>query len=125
MKEESFNSWLEAYGRAWQTRDAHAAAALYTETATYQVTPFDEPIRGKLAILEYWQGVVSTEQDIEFGFEVLAVTESAGIARWWASFMRVPPALPTKLDGIFLIEMNDAGLCTSLREWWVKQQPQC
>jgi len=30
--------------------------------------------------------------------------------------------LKTKLDGIFLIELDMSGKCTSLREWWHKQQ---
>jgi len=30
--------------------------------------------------------------------------------------------LKTKLDGIFLIELDAGGKCTSLREWWHKQQ---
>jgi len=103
-------------------RDPESAAALYAESATYQVTPFTEPIHGRAAILEYWRGVTQTEEDIRFDYEILASTSEFGIARWWASFLRVPPGLPTRLDGIFLITLNAEGLCQSLREWWVKQQ---
>jgi SnoaL-like domain len=84
-------------------RDPQAAAGLYADDGTYQVTPFQEPMRGRAAILDYWCGVAPTEQGIAFGCEILAVTEAYGIARWWASFVRMPPGLPTKLDGIFLI----------------------
>jgi ketosteroid isomerase-like protein len=52
----AFKSWLAAYGKAWESRDAEAAAALYAEDGTYQVTPFLEPMRGRKAILEYWLG---------------------------------------------------------------------
>jgi hypothetical protein len=34
----------------------------------------------------------------------------------------VPPGLPTKLDGIFVISLDSNGRCISLREWWHKQQ---
>ncbi len=122
MELSTFKTWLEAYGRAWRDRNPQAAADLFTEDGTYQVTPFLEPMRGRPAILEYWSQVARTEEDIQFGYEVLAVTPEFGIARWWASFVRVPPGLRTKLDGIFLISLDADGHCRSLREWWHKEQ---
>jgi len=122
MNRVDFERWLTAYGRGWEGRDAQAAAALYVEDESYQVTPFVEALRGRAAILEYWREVARTEENIRFGFEIVAVTPEGGVAHWWASFERVPPGMPTKLDGIFLITLDGAGLCTSLREWWHKQQ---
>ena len=122
MDRNSFDAWLDLYGKAWMNRDAEAAASLYAEDATYQVTPFDEPMKGRAAIYDYWRGVTTTEQDIAFDYEILAVTKALGIARWRASFVRVPPGLSTKLDGIFVIAMDGSGKCASLREWWVKRQ---
>lgn len=122
MNRDSFDAWLDVYGKAWMNRNAEAAASLYAEDATYQVTPFDEPLKGRAAIYEYWRGVTTTEENIAFDYEILAVTDEMGIARWRASFVRVPPSLPTKLDGIFVIAMDVNGKCASLREWWVKRQ---
>lgn len=122
MEPAAFRRWLEAYGRAWETRDPQAAAALYAEDGAYQVTPFVAALRGRKAILEYWEEVARTEENIRFEFEILTVAAEAGIAHWRASFTRVPPSLKTALDGIFLITLDAAGLCTSLREWWHKQQ---
>jgi nuclear transport factor 2 (NTF2) superfamily protein len=122
MDRETFKQWLASYGRAWTSRDPEAAASLYTDDATYQVTPFDEPFRGRAAIYEYWVGTTKTEEKIQFDSEILAVTEEHGIARWRASFVRVPPGLETKLDGIFLISLNSGSRCRCLREWWHKRQ---
>ena len=122
MDEAMFRNWLDAYGRAWQTGDPQAAAELYAESGTYQVTPFLPPMRGREAIRAYWHEVTATEKDISFSYEILVATEKFGIAHWRASFERTPPGLKTKLDGIFLIELDASGQCTSLREWWHKQQ---
>jgi len=103
-------------------RDPDAAAALYASDGTYRVTPFQEPMTGRQAIFDYWSEVARTQEQILFDYEILAVNAEYGIARWWASFVRVPPGLPTKLDGIFLISLNAGGRCTSLREWWHKLQ---
>ena len=122
MTLQAFDDWLHSYGRAWESRDPQAAADLFAEDGSYQVTPFLEPMRGKPAILEYWTHVAQTQQDIQFGYEILAVTPEHGIARWWASFVIVSPGLQTKLDGIFLISLDENSRCHSLREWWHKQQ---
>jgi SnoaL-like protein len=122
MDRGTFKNWLACYGRAWTSRDPETAASLYADDATYQVTPFEEPLRGRAAIYEYWGGVAKTEEGIQFDYKILAVTAEYGIARWRASFVRVPPGLKTKLDGIFLISLDSEGRCQSLREWWHKQQ---
>ena len=122
MTQEAFAAWLEKYGRAWEARDAEAAAALYAENGTYQVTPFVEPTRGRAAILEYWNYVAQTEENIRFGYEILALTPQHGIARWWASFLIIPQRLKTKLDGIFVVALDDSGKCVRFREWWHKHQ---
>jgi ketosteroid isomerase-like protein len=118
----AFKSWLEAYGKAWESRDAQAAAALYTENGTYRVTPFVEPMRGRKAIFEYWSNVARTEENVKFGCEILVASRELNIAKWSASFVIVPQGLKTKLDGIFVISLDEQGRCTSLREWWHKQQ---
>jgi hypothetical protein len=118
----AFTSWLDAYGKAWESRDAQAAAALYSENGTYRVTPFVEPMRGRKAIFEYWSNVARTEENVKFGYEILVASRELNIARWSASFVIVPQGLKTKLDGIFVISLDEQGRCTSLREWWHKQQ---
>lgn len=118
----AFMSWLDAYGRAWENRNPEAAAALFAEDGTYQVTPFLEPMRGRKAIFEYWSEVARTEENIQFRYEILVANAERNIARWSASFVPVPQGLKTKLDGIFLIALDEEGLCKSLQEWWHKQQ---
>ena len=124
MNRKIFEQWLAAYGRAWVDRDPEAAASLYTDDATYQVTPFDQPLRGRSAIHKYWTGVAKTQERILFDHEILAITDGFGIARWWASFLILPQSLDTRLDGIFLISLDSSGRCQSLREWWHKRQEQ-
>jgi SnoaL-like protein len=86
----AFKSWLDAYGHAWENRNPEAATALFAENGTYQVTPFLEPMRGRKAIFEYWSEVARTEENTRFGHEILVVNAGLNIARWSASFVRVP-----------------------------------
>jgi SnoaL-like domain len=117
-----FKSWLDAYGRAWESRNPEAASALFAENGTYRVTPFLEPMCGRKAIFDYWSEVARTENNIKFGYDILVANAELNIAKWSASFVIVPQGLQTKLDGIFLITLDANGRCTSLREWWHKLQ---
>jgi limonene-1,2-epoxide hydrolase len=127
MTSTELQTWLDAYGQAWQARDANAAAGLFSEEAAYHETPFVEPLRGRAEILAYWSHVARTQDHIRFEYEILAVTAQQGIAHWRASFVRVPERTHVKLDGIFLITFNGDGRCETLREWWQRKQtpPNC
>ena len=122
MNPEALPEWLESYRRAWEGRDAEAVGKLFTEDATYQETPFTQPMHGREAIREYWSRVVAAAQEqIRFGHEVLAITGATALAHWWASFVRVSSKTRVSLDGIFLLTFDRAGLCKELREWWVRK----
>jgi len=122
MTRDEFKTWLDAYDRAWESRDAKAAADVFTEDAAYQETPFVEPMRGRAEILAYWSHVANSQEQIRFEYKILAVTEEIGIAHWWASFTRIPDKTRVDLDGIFVITLGSDGRCTFLREWWNKKQ---
>jgi hypothetical protein len=123
MNSEKFVAWLEGYGRAWKNRDSEALVKLFSDNATYQETPFTEPLRGREAIREYWLlKVVRSQEQIQFGAEALAMIGSTGIAHWWAAFTRATTKARVKLDGVFLLKFGADGLCAELREWWVKQE---
>ncbi len=122
MDREAFHAWLDAYGKAWQSRNPEAAARLFTDDAAYHETPFDEPFRGYEGILEYWSEVPSSQENIRFSREILAVTAETGIAHWKAVFTRLPSNASVELDGIFLVKLDGDGFCTEFREWWHRRE---
>lgn len=124
MNDAAFRLWLDRYGAAWEAQDAGAAAALFTPDGTYAWGPFSEPIRGREAIRAAWDYATRGQQsDIRFGYEVLAVTGARGIARWWASMTVNATGHPVRMEGIFLVTLDDAGLCEVFREWWNEDPP--
>jgi limonene-1,2-epoxide hydrolase len=118
-----FKQWLDALGHAWEGRDPDAAARLFTENATYQETPFEEPMRGQAAIRAYWEEVPRGQDQVKFACEVLAFDgQGEGIAHWRASFARVPSGVRVELDGILVVQLDESGLCTEFREWWHRRE---
>ena len=110
--------WLDEYGAAWETRDAEAAARLFSEDAVYQWGPFGRRLRGRVMIREAWAEAVEGQDKVEFGYEVLTASARGGLVRWWCRFDQPANSLRIRLEGIFRLAFDDSGLCTSLEEWW-------
>jgi hypothetical protein len=117
VDQTALEDWLARYGRALETPDPDAAAALFTEDVTYRESPFDEVMEGREAIRRYWQEIPDTQRDISFGWEVVGTNPV--VVRWRASYVRLQDRRRITLDGVFFLGFDEAsGLCRSLREWW-------
>lgn len=107
MEAEQVEAWLDAYERAWEGRDADAAARLFGIGATYQWGPFDEPLLGREAIRTRWAQATGAQEDVHFSSEVLALTEERVIAHWQASLLRPAEGVRGLLDGIFDFSLTE------------------
>ena len=47
-------AWLDAYVEAWRAYDETAIRALFAPDATYAYQPYEDPIRGRDAIVADW-----------------------------------------------------------------------
>jgi hypothetical protein len=118
LTREQLDGWLAAYGKAWEMRDADLAVTLFSADATYQDVPFDPPHVGHEGIHKYWAGVTKDQRNVKFGYELIAVSGSTGIAHWTAEFDVEPTKAHLSLNGVFVLEFGADGKCRSLREWW-------
>src|SRR5512144_3100600 len=132
------HGFLATYRRAWETSDEELLVTLFAPDGVYHNTPFAEQ-RGHEAIKAYWQRT-KLQRDIEVRYEVVHAHPRGGVARWhttyqvgsedlfkaWAAssgtnlLPRKPgdPLPRLALDGVALVELDDAGLCRHFRIWW-------
>jgi SnoaL-like domain len=54
VDQPGFQRWLDAYVEAWRTYDPAAIGELFTEEIEYRYHPWDEPVRGRDALVENW-----------------------------------------------------------------------
>jgi len=118
ISEQDLESWLAAYGAAWEAKDPAQVAALFTENALYQETPYAEPYRGRDGIASYWASVTADQADIEFRSEVIAIEGITGVAIWSANFRSIAGDVSVGLNGVFILEFSDTSHVKLLREWW-------
>jgi predicted SnoaL-like aldol condensation-catalyzing enzyme len=109
-------SWLEAYRKAWEDKDADAAAALFDERATYRSNIFEEPYDGREGVHRYWSEVTTTQEDVHVRMGRPFVDGDRVAAEFWTT-MRNDGAEIT-LPGCLLLLFGDDGLCLALREYW-------
>lgn len=124
VTQEKFQEWLEGYKAGWVGQDPGQTLSMFTDDATYMYTPFHKIMRGKDEIRRYVEkGAVGLQQDIEFGYEILAVTEDYGINRWKASLTWKETGERIHFDGIYQVFLNEDNLCYRFDEWWHSKPP--
>jgi ketosteroid isomerase-like protein len=118
LTERALEAWLARYEQAWEQRDPAQAAALFTDDAPYHEMPFDAPKAGRAGIRDYWTTVTADQRNIDFESRVIAVNGQTGVARWSASLSSAASGARIELDGVFVLQFDQSGLCSELREWW-------
>ena len=109
-------SWLEGYRVAWERKDTDAAAALFTEDATYRANIFEEPFEGREGVRRYWQQVTSTQEDVRVRIGTPFVDGDRVAAEFWTTMRNGGDEIT--LPGCLLLHFGDDGLCRALREYW-------
>ena len=118
MDETTFAAWAGRLGRAWEQRDARAAAALFSADVEYSTDPFAPPLRGRAAVRAYWEDELSRHEQVRCAFTVVGLAGETGVAHWHTTLSRPGGGARVALDGVILARFNRQGECASLREWW-------
>ena len=110
--------WLDGYAKAWEERDAEAAAELFTEDAEYRDNPFAGPHTGRDGVRGYWSGVTAAQADVQcrFGNAIVAADERHAAAEFWVNMLA--GGAEVTLTGILYLRFSGDGLCEELRETW-------
>ena len=110
--------WLDGYLRAWEEKDADAAAALFTEDASYRDNPFEEPHLGQDGVRSYWSGVTASQEDVRvrIGNAVVAPDSRRAAAEFWVTMLN--GGAEVTLTGILFLRFAGDGRCEELREAW-------
>ena len=115
--------WLADYVAAWKSYDREAIAALYAEDAECRYHPYDEPIRGRDAIVESWfgAGVSAPSRDREGSYDAsyrpVAIDGDLAVVVGTSSYTDPP----TVYDNCWLVRFDDSGRCREFTEWFMER----
>jgi hypothetical protein len=118
VTEDVFRAWLENYLRPQEQRSAEMIEKVFAEAGVYHWGPFNPARHGLRAIYEHHKNALSHQTDLKYEYEILAVTEGYGIARFHLRLTELMEAEPNEYDGIFLVHLNQHDKCILFEEWY-------
>ena len=75
-------AWVAAYERAWRTAGIEGLEGLFTESASYRMSPYEEPSVGLERIGELWERErQGHDEEFEITYEIVAVEADTAVVR--------------------------------------------
>ena len=126
MEKAAVIEWLDAYIKAWESYSPEAIGALFTEDAIYFFHPFEEPVRGRKAIVESWLKDQDPPGTYQGTYAPIAVDGNRAVVQGRSRYFKdsTRSELTRQWDNVFVMEFDDAGRCRSFSEWWVAPRGQ-
>jgi hypothetical protein len=108
--------WLDAYVKAWRAYDTDAIGALFAPDATYAFHPYDEPVRGRDAIVAAWLGDRDEPGSWEATYAPLVIEGDRAIATGETRY----PGAGRVFSNLFELEFDAHGRCRRFVEWYAE-----
>jgi hypothetical protein len=116
MDRGDLQRWLDAYVAAWRSYDREAITVLFAPEATYAYHPWDEPLRGRDAIVESWLSEQDEPGAWDARYAPLLVEGDRAVAAGETRYTR-----GDVYSNLFELEFDGDGRCTRFVEWYMKQ----
>jgi ketosteroid isomerase-like protein len=130
MTYEEVQRWLDDYIETWLSYERDRIAALFSEDCEYRYHPYDEPIRGRDAVVEAWLGEGEHEDasardepgTYDASYRPVAVDGDVAVAIG-ASTYRTEPGGPVDkvYDNCFVMRFDGQGRCREFTEWYMER----
>lgn len=121
MDKHMVSRWLDAYVEAWKTYDRDKIADLFATDAQYRYHPYDEPVRGRDAIVESWFEDPDEPGTFEGRYEPIAVDGDVAVAVGTSSYRNATGVIDRIYDNIYVMRFDDHGRCREFTEWYAKR----
>jgi ketosteroid isomerase-like protein len=117
----SAGEWLRRYMEAWRSYDREQISELFAEDARYRYHPYDQPIRGREAIVESWFDEPDEPGTYEGEYEVVAVDADTAVATGSSTYKDATGEVDKVYDNCFVIRFDDDGRCVDFVEWYMER----
>jgi hypothetical protein len=130
MDQVAAQDWLDRYVAAWLSYEPRAIGALFSEDVAYRYHPYDDPIRGREAVVASWLGEsgsddASTRDDpgtYEATYSPVAVDGEVVVATGSSTYREVPGGPVVRVyDNCFVMRFDSAGQCRDFTEYYIQR----
>jgi ketosteroid isomerase-like protein len=116
MTLDDVQRWLDDYVEAWRTYDPKKIAALFSGDATYAYHPWDEPVRGREAIVADWLTDRDAPNSWEGTYQPSLIDGDRAIATGVTRYTS-----GKVYSNLWLLRFNQNGECNEFVEWYMLQ----
>ena len=122
MEKSLVSQWLRRYVDAWKSYDRTEIADLFSADVEYRFHPYDEPERGREAVVESWFGDNKDEPGTYDGsYEAVAVDGDTAIAVGHSTYLNADGSVDKVYDNCFVMRFDGDGRCRSFTEFFMKR----
>jgi hypothetical protein len=113
VSRETVKAWIAAYERAWRTAGTGPLGELFSDDASYRMSPYEEPVRGLAAIGELWERErVGPDEKFEIDHAIVAVDGATAVVR-----IEVNYAAGAAYRDLWIVRFAADGRCCEFEEW--------
>jgi ketosteroid isomerase-like protein len=121
LNHDIVTQWLRDYVSAWKSYDPQAIGALFSDDAGYRYNPYDEPVRGREAIVASWLKNRDAPNTYTAEYHPVAVDGNTAVSNGRSLYFEEDgKTLKAQYDNIFVLRFDDEGRCTDFCEWFMK-----
>jgi nuclear transport factor 2 (NTF2) superfamily protein len=107
--------WVREYERAWRSPGTERARALFSEDASYRLSPYEAPIEGLGAIAAMWDRErEGPDEDFSLESTIVALDGDTAVVRFEVDYAGRPRQ---HYRDLWILEFDAAGKCRSFEEW--------
>lgn len=115
-----FRSLLDQFGQGWNGGEPARIAEVFLPEGVFQPGPFEPPLKGRPAILEYWRDVPLAQTEVSFRYGELYVAGPWFAAEFRCTYTRRRTGERVDVRGALFCETKD-GKVAEMRMYWERR----
>ena len=125
MDKERFQQWLDRYIEAWRSADRATISDLFADDVEYRYHPWDEPIRGREAVVKDWVDNPDEPGSWRASYSAEAVDGDLAVATGTSEYLTDDRSSVDKLYyNVFICRFDADGRCSSFTEYFMQEPKQ-
>jgi ketosteroid isomerase-like protein len=122
MDDAGFQRWLDAYVAAWKAYDEDEIGALFSDDAEYRFHPWDEPVRGRDAIVAAWLADRDDPGSWTAEYRPWAIDGDRAVAAGVSRYLGADQVtVEREYHNVFLCRFDAEGRCREFTEIYLRR----
>jgi hypothetical protein len=113
---EDVQAWLDAYVRAWASYDEQQIGDLFASDASYRYHPWEEPVRGRDAIVADWLESKDPPGSWQASYQPYLISGNRAVVTGTSDY-----SSGVRFWNIWSLTFDDDGRVSDFNEWFMKQ----